>query len=91
MLSYELAKELMDAGFDGIILCDCHNPPKVLESPSLSELIAECGEEFLQLRKIRDIWEASGERSRNDTGLGSTPEIAMARHWLALNSKLTDA
>lgn len=48
-------------------------------APTLSELIAACGDEFHSLVKFGDsVWRASEHR-------GSTPEEAVARLWLAIH------
>ena len=85
-ISYELAKELKDAGFpkyrdkeltivDGVFI----NPP------ALSELIEACGEEFMQLHKIReDHWWAGDIAEEGKYASGKTPEEAVARLWLKL-------
>lgn len=97
MLTYELAKELWDAGF----------PPRshpsddygdVLQYPTLTELIEACGEQFASLEKglttKEQLWLATGGKYHGeDDGpyryefelFGSTPEEAVARLWLALN------
>ncbi len=88
MINYELAKELKEAGF-----------PETTEyygvNPTLSDLIEACGEEFgslerrvLELGIIQNIivWDCWGSNPQNQ-GYGSTPEIAVAKLWLALNKK----
>jgi hypothetical protein len=85
-MKYELAKELKDAGFPGIVLCDCHEPSKVLDAPTLSELIEACGERFFSLQtsgKGGPGWYSIA--TGMVTAEGTTPEEAVARLWLALN------
>lgn len=93
-ISYELAKELKDAGFpitkvtwswktreDGTE--KEHRP-----NPSLSELIEVCviGGRAIMLRNDANTvaWYVS---SGLFAGNGTTPEEALARLWLALNKK----
>lgn len=64
-------------------------------SPRLKELIEACGEGFKVLYKHHDRFLASTDTLTDETlkGLieenygGSTPEIAVANLWLALNKK----
>lgn len=96
-MNYELAKELKDAGwgeFQG-------TPDEFLldNLPDLEELIYQCGDQLLSLlngraitRLARDKWIARGglpqKRSfipRHET-VGDTPDEAVARLWLALQT-----
>jgi hypothetical protein len=64
-------------------------------TPSLSELVGVCGNQLTMLLRIQDDilaqhpgvlqWEAQSKLV--EAGLGSTPEEAVARLWLALNKK----
>lgn len=56
---------------------------------SLSELIEACGDWFLYLkRKESDKWEVgSASRNSDDNAYGKTPEEAVAKLYLALNSR----
>lgn len=102
-MTYELAKQLKDAGFP-----QNGTPLNMVNYADLSELIEACGDDFRNLEKhdeeeinmaaILDIdsrWTAYGtEKERNDKRLalipnyfGSTPEEAVANLWLALNKK----
>lgn len=92
-MTYELAKELKDAGFpqtgkgnfyggDGSALGG--TTIDVVYKPTLSELIEACVD-FQSLIKRSSIeFEARGS---DDRCLGLTPEEAVARLWLALNKK----
>lgn len=120
-ITYELAKELKDAGFPtpstGQIITDAdmargwhfksipNDPGEWYYEPSLSELIEVCGEDFDRLEHEKDSAFLQGEhikrnRFRADgyvqveknhwstmSYLGSTPEEAVAKLWLALNKK----
>ena len=70
---------------------DSWSANEIINAPTLSELIEECGEEFCILQtKITDN---PNEKYRAGTfdGVGvcygSTPEEAVAKLWLALNKK----
>lgn len=84
-MEYVLTKELKDAGFQT-------NPgnrrvPVVIDeraSPTLSELIEACNTVFLDISKLADGWGANDHYHR---AIGTTPEEAVARLWLALNKK----
>lgn len=108
-MNYELAKELKDAGFPQqkrIVYSrsgDFVNAdiiPKDVHYPTLSELIAACGEDFATLyysygEVEKREWEAKSVMKSSAgeypiiqcEGKGSTPEEAVARLWLALNKK----
>ena len=75
MISYELAKQLKDAGFPqtghGLFWIDGYNVAQWLSRPqdhfirayvpTLSELIEACGEKFVSLYKDGDGWRAHGK------------------------------
>ncbi len=76
MLSYEICKKLKEAGF----------PQKLFvvngEKPSLLELIKECGDSFVYLRRDgENKWWARG-----NNGEYQTPEEAVANLYLKLKS-----
>lgn len=87
-IPYELAKELKDAGFPqhpkgdyGTHDCGCTNIYYC--TPTLSELIEACGQEFDCLDNLRtEGWAANSRKYRI---VRRTPEEAVARLWLALN------
>lgn len=98
-MTYELAKELKDAGFpegnkqfierDGTIIGinEWHND--AIFSPTLEELIEACGKDFIALDKKADgQWLAGGGRREKEYFSyqlwGDTPSEAVARLWLAL-------
>lgn len=64
-----------------------------VHKPTLSELIEACGEDFSGLWKKKGGWVASSRFivdegiANNQEWIGSTPEEAVARLWLALNKK----
>lgn len=88
-MNYELAKELKEAGFpqDGTNYTPDHGGSEETAAyyPSLSELIEACGESLFRIDFLPDqnriIAYAYGARE----GDGSTPEVAVAKLWLALN------
>ena len=106
MISYELAKALKDAGFpqdgEGFRYCDeCpeheihfldHGLVYVL-APTLSELIAACGEDFKILTRDKGLlsdltnlpWAAVA--TEEIFGLGPTPEEAVAALYLSIHEK----
>jgi hypothetical protein len=118
-MTYELAKELKDAGWpqlgDGnVIVLDwplpqsdqtvtvipwplyVHNPMpnhEVVYAPTLSELIDACGEDFEAVRKVTlefdhtHYWLAETDNKRWIACKGLSPTEAVARLWLALNTK----
>lgn len=89
-MTYELAKELKDAGFP-------QNMPQMDGwpcKPTLSELIEECGKAMYGMYRADVLWHATGGKDVDDDRFmitfeedGSTPEEAVARLWLALNKK----
>jgi hypothetical protein len=106
-MTYEIAKELNDAGFpyhyplvcgcDLGIRCTNHAVTDFVYTPKLSELIDACPKqnptdktEYLSLRYHRDgHWLAgySGFEKWGIAEMGLTPDEAMARLWLRLNTK----
>ncbi len=99
MIDYNLAKELEDAGFvqslptpQGQYLHDhTVSPSRHYYLPTLSELIEACGENFFTLVRTHYTggigWFARDTREGYNPVMGSTPEEAVARLWLALNKK----
>lgn len=92
MITYELAKELKDAGFPQNIEPDLIYAGEVpAQFPTLSELIEACGDDFEKLSHMttgNDKWLAKGSnlsKRKNRRCFGSSPEEAVARLWLALN------
>lgn len=113
-MNYELDKRLKDAGFpqEGVrepFCTECKEPAgyvkdfghkkEYVKVPSLSELIAACGEEFYDLTRAIDgtFHAMSWGEDRTDlgggkcepgccgkVGKGATPEEAVAHLWLAL-------
>lgn len=56
--------------------------------PTLSELIEACGDGFLNMYKTKDgIFHCVNPFEDKDDEVGSTPEEAVARLWLAINKK----
>lgn len=89
---YKLALRLKDAGFpqhpnDYDAHADCWTD---VCNPSLSELIEECGDNFMALEKLDNIWLAlyKGKKinlnNLEDIPQGKTPEEAVAKLWLGL-------
>ena len=100
MITYELAKQLKDTGFPNMRFVTQtttgSDEIRVIESPTLSELIESCGKGFSSLtRSPRDTWYVAsphGEgKNEYELVVGSeypTPEIAVANLWLELNKKI---
>lgn len=102
-MKYELAKRLKDAGFPQkqCSFLNCRHGMDVdvpcCYNPTLSELIEACGENFIRLDMLTNShphkWQALAGNNGGlgaegkYTGYGSTPEIAVAELWLALNTK----
>lgn len=101
-MKYELMNELKDAGFpqgtDRVIpkgsgkldaQGNLHLPYVPVYSPSLSELIHACGEDFGSLEKMDTYWLCShftGDKYEVPPRYtGDTLEEAVAHLWLALN------
>jgi len=99
MISYKLAKQLKNAGFpmkdDGTLEGKKYIPLDI----SLEELIKACGDGFNVLMRIPQVkglqkpeWEVIGEVKYTGelTFIGRTPEIAVAKLWLKINSKVVN-
>lgn len=96
-MNFELAKELKDAGFPQEGVSELYfgireGRDDYTYEPTLSELIEECGEKFIGIRRKlgRTNWEASFLPTPGASHIrakGTTPEEAVARLWLALNKK----
>jgi hypothetical protein len=99
-MTYELAKELKDAGFwrpnfpkisplNGSRLTD-EQMIVAIQMTTLSELIEACGNKFSMLTKRKDCWAARSMYQDRHTNIrhgleeGKTPEEAVAKLWLAL-------
>lgn len=100
-MNYELAKKLKDGGFpqgqepfllppEAIITKPGSNVVERIDrtlaiyAPSLSELIGACGDGFISLHHLGSSWYADHE-TLQDPCDGTTPDIAVANLWLALN------
>lgn len=87
-MTYELAKQLKDAGWK----VNLYDKTKEFSSISLSELIEACGDKIYVLctaiyhdkesLQIIHGWACNGMVS-----FGKTPEEAVAKLWLELNKK----
>ena len=94
-LPFDLAKSLSDSGWPqvqdkagGSWLFGKDAMQTQVYSPSLSELIAACGDGFDELYRLHDGFIATGGYlSVIRTDAYSTPEEAVARLWLQLKSK----
>lgn len=98
-ISYELAKELKEAGFPQKDLrCSycfeqnhesCTSCEDAVESvPTLSELIEACGIGFDNLVKAEHDWLCNvDEDTKTCLTSGSSPEEAVARLWLELKKR----
>lgn len=105
-MNYELAKKLKDAGFpqqgngefqwyidNKRVRDDVGMQATSFYFPTLSELIAACGDKFESLNNYNsermtttqeEKWKAVGSREEY---YGLTPEIAVSNLWLAINKK----
>jgi len=94
-MEYELAKQLKDAGFfqegKGTRVAP---PDKIVARrddfayvPTLEELIETCDPHFFMLIKQNSREWYAGDETNKLCGHGSTPIEAVARLWLALNTK----
>ena len=84
-MTYELAKELKDAGFP--------MPYKDQVGgfrPTLEELIEACGHSGNVSLHLDLFGEHCVARKGNHSGVGSTPTEAVARLWIALNKQTQD-
>jgi hypothetical protein len=102
-MEYELAKELMDLGFlynserycgqcESSLVFHPEDDGLAEYNPTLSELITACGESFHALKvyhRPEVEWIAMAKESFYIPGqiTGKTPEEAVARLWIALNTK----
>ena len=98
-MTYELAKQLKEAGFPvKEITADSTDTDlsHISEDgqwylPTLSELIEACGESFGYLDKSFTQWIAGSNMQKSQVpdaqGTASSPEEAVARLWLGLNKK----
>ncbi len=97
MISYDLAKQIKDAGFPNSRMTahlDAHSGEWSMQGqPTLSELIEACGMFFHCLYKgvmEKEWWEASGwtmPDGKHEKFIGKTAEEAVANFWLKLNKK----
>ena len=83
MMDDKLCKRLKDAGFP-------HYDP---HQATLSDLIDGCGKQFMNLRKAWDSetgetwrWLAEAHDEKATTTIAKTPEEAVAKLYLTLNS-----
>jgi hypothetical protein len=98
-MTYELAKQLKDAGFpqvmhykamgehDGFLERDVTIDNHLIADPTLTELIDACGKNFSGVGKTvsGEFW-AEGEGD-DVSVVAPTPEEAVAKLWLALQPK----
>jgi len=90
-MTYELAKQLKDAGFPGgedWAMKD--NGSNLYYIATLSELIEACGDDFILLMHSTNLPENDAWVVWKKTGgmtFGKTPEEAVAKLWLELNRK----
>lgn len=98
-MDYKLVKQLKDAGFPMPKPQPYQNAAdeNTIITPSLSELIKACGDEFEELSLLRPEmiveeeggfkWSARGNYGDSVFGMGDDPETAVAKLWLKLNKK----
>jgi hypothetical protein len=95
MISYQLAKKLKDAGFPQGELARAQQKAgyDYVSMPTISDLIAACGEDFRALSREPDCWLACGYFSEDgewkNAHAGDTPEEALARLWLSIHATST--
>jgi hypothetical protein len=86
-MTYELAKQLKDAGFPFI---KCEHDESSIKIPTLSELIEACGAGFDHLMRVDEGFLAFPNdidvKNDGEDYLGKTPEEAVAKLWLKLNT-----
>jgi hypothetical protein len=91
MITYELAKQLKDAGFPQSELARAQQQAgyDYVSLPTLSTLIEACGEHFGALGRESDCWVAceyvSEHGTWENTHEGKTPEDTVARLWLSVH------
>lgn len=92
-ITYKLAKELKDVGFSQQLNGGKYYPSREdtrnYYIPTLEELIEACGGQMLQLNNwMPRCWNVVGviKESIEDFE-GKTPSEAVARLWLAINTK----
>ena len=96
-MNYELAKELKDKGFPQHSLVT-HIGQEIgmsepdgseyVRTPTLFELIEACGDGIFSLEFYPKTKDCIAHPRYRSTGVnGTTPEEAVARLWLTLNSK----
>jgi hypothetical protein len=91
MISFQLARQLRDAGFPQSELARAQRQAgyDYVCMHALATLIEACGEDFGALRRDADCWVACeyiSERGRwGNVHEGLSPEDAVARLWLSLN------
>jgi hypothetical protein len=96
MISFQLARQLRDAGFPQSELARAQRQAgyDYVCMPALSTLIEACREDFGALRRDADCWVACeyvSERGRwGNAHEGLSPEDAVARLWLSLNQTATE-
>jgi hypothetical protein len=93
MISFQLARQLKDAGFPQSELARAQRKAgyDYVCMPALATLIETCAEGFGALRREAYVWVACeyiSERGRwGNAHEGESPEDAVARLWLSLNRK----
>ena len=91
MISFQLARQLKDAGFPQSELARAQRQAgyDYVCMPTLATLIEVCGEGFGALRREDGQWiacEYISERGRwGNAQEGQSPEDAVARLWLSIN------
>lgn len=90
MITYELAKQLKDAGFKGSEKWEDNGDffKSPTPTPTLTELIEACGKKFKHLDKEGNKWYAYNISGYAKDEGGATPEEAVANLWLSLNKKI---
>lgn len=89
-MTYELGKQLKDAGFpqkENQVERYVGRPSEreYVYYPTLEELIERCGEEFVELTRITPSMWHSTSKAGWVIGKGPAPAEALANLWLLLN------
>ncbi len=87
-MNYELAKSLQDSGFKHLHGAGCYEFETGTCAPTLSELIAACGDGLWRIERYFDgTWFVNDCNNDGSVDYYKTPEEAVANLWLELNKK----
>ena len=95
-MNYKLTKQLKDARWPqqettkvSRWMTESVMSTKEVFVPTLSELIEACGDKLGSIDHFpaSKLWRAYADNYKDNQADGKTPEIAVAKLWLALNKK----